>query len=131
MRIRQTCTYILMAGSMLLFADASLAQKSMGGNTGAIGIPKNIGSTSHGNPPETVRDGPARSLSGVQTGLPSGRTSSGSLDSFGRMGTFGSREPFGWMETSGGLGASGNIGAPGSIGSPNIGGALGGVIGGR
>lgn len=120
MRIRQICAYILMAGSMLLFADASQAQKSIGGNTGASGIPKNIGSTSHGNPPETARGGPARDLGGAQTGLPIGRTSSGSLDSFGRMGTFGSREPFGWMETSGGLGASGNIG-----------GALGGVSGGR
>ena len=131
MRIRQTCTYILMAGSMLLFADVSQAQKSMGGNSGASGIPKNIGSTSHGNPPETARGGPARSFGGVQTGLPSGRTSSGSLDSFGRMGTFGSREPFGWMETSGGLGTSGNIGAPGSMGSPNIGGPFGGITGGR
>src|SRR5689334_2138374 len=118
MRIRQICAYILMAGSMLLFADASQAQKSLGGNTGASGIPKNIGSTSHGNHPETSRGGPARDLGGAQTGLPIGRTSSGSLDYFGRMGTFGSGEPFGWMETSGGLGASGNIG-----------GALGGVSG--
>lgn len=125
MRIRQTCAYIVMACSMLLFADASQARKSTGGNTGASGTQKNIGSTSHGNPPETARGGPAWRFSEVPIGLPSGRTSSGSLDSFGRMGAFGSREPFGWMETSGGLGASGNIGAPG------IGGAYGGVIGGR
>jgi len=124
MRIRQTCAYILMAGSMLLFADASQAQKSSG-NTGAIGTPKNSGYTSHGNPPETVRGGPARSLGEVQTGLSNGRTSSGSLDPLGHMGTFGR------METPGGLGASGNVGAPDSMGSPNIGGAYGGVIGGR
>jgi hypothetical protein len=124
MRIRQICAYILMAGSMLLFADASQAQKSSG-NTGVIGTPKNSGYTSHGNPPETVRSGPAGSLGEVQTGLPSGRTSSGSLDPLSHIGTVGR------IEAPGGLGASGNIGAPGSMGSPNIGGSYGGVIGGQ
>jgi hypothetical protein len=97
MRVRQTCAYILMAGSMLLFTDTSQAQRSTGG---AIGTPRNIGNTSHGNPPETVRGGSARSLGDVQTGLSSGRTSSGSLDSFGRMGTFGSREMVAGLRSS-------------------------------
>ena len=88
MKIRHTCAYILMVGGMLLFAGASQAQESISGNTGAIGAFKNSGATSHGIPTpnageETVRGGPARMLGEVQTGMTSGRASSGSYGPFG------------------------------------------------
>ena len=141
MKIRHTCAYILMVGGMLLFAGASQAQESISGNTGAIGAFKNSGATSHGIPApnageETVRGGPARMLGEVQTGMTSGRASSGSYDPFGNMGTSGSTAPLGSLERPG-LGAGGSIGGPGSM--PGSTGSMGvpqgmgssGVIGGR
>ncbi len=149
MRIRQTCAYILMVGGMLLFAGASQAQSMSGTqNTGPVETMnketmnlKNSGAASHGIPPpnageETVRGGPARMLGEVQTGMTSGRTSSGSYDPFGNMGTSGSTSPLGSLERPG-LGAGGSIGGPGSMpgstgsmGVPQGMGSSGGVIGG-
>ena len=127
MRIRQTCAYILMVGGMLLFAGASQAQSMSGTqSTGPVETMnketmnlKNSGATSHGIPPpnageETVRGGPARMLGEVQTGMTSGRASSGSYDPFGNMGTSGSTAPLGSLERPG-LGAGGSIGGPGSM----------------
>jgi hypothetical protein len=145
MRIRQTCAYILMVGGMLLFAGASQAQSMSGTqSTGPVETMnketmnlKNSGATSHGIPPpnageETVRGGPARMLGEVQTGMTSGRASSGSYDPFGNMGTSMSKESLGKIEAPG-IGAGGNsgsIGGPGTMGSPVIGGSSTGVIGG-
>jgi len=79
-----------------------------------------------------MRSGPVRNFGEVQTGMPSGRASSGSYDPFGNMGTSGSKESLGKIEAPG-IGAGGNsgsIGGPGTMGSPVIGGSSGGVIGG-
>ena len=139
MRIRQTYVYILMVGGVLLFAGASQAQTVSGTQTtdptamssgAGPGIPPpNAGE-------ETVRGGPARMLGEVQTGMTSGRASSGSYDPFGNMGTSGSTAPLGSLERPG-LGAGGSIGGPGSMpgstgsmGVPQGMGSSGGVIGG-
>ena len=135
MRIRQTCAYILMVGGVLLFAGASQAQTVSGTQTtdptamssgAGPGIPPPNANS------ETVRSGPVRNFGEVQTGMTSGRASSGSYDPFGNMGTSMSKESLGKIEAPG-IGAGGNsgsIGGPGTMGSPVIGGSSTGVIGG-
>jgi hypothetical protein len=136
MKIRQTCAYILMVGGLLLFASTSQAQ-TVSGTQSTDPTAMSSGALGPGIPPpnaqaETGRGGPVRNFGEVQTGMSSGRTSSGSYDPFGNMGTSMSKESLGKIEAPG-IGAGGNsgsIGGPGTMGSPVIGGSSTGVIGG-